>query len=67
MCGECSLFKVMLERPQDTLMWEEFARCIYNIRAGGAPKPQWSEWSFKTQQVVCAVEESARKGSPVQV
>lgn len=54
--------QVHLDRPQETLMWEAFGRCVRSIRAGGMPDEHWPKIAELTQRVVLAVEESARKG-----
>lgn len=52
--------QVHLDRPQETLMWENFARCIRNIKGGGGPDEFWPKIAALTQKVVLAIEESAR-------
>ncbi|CAL8470334.1 g9876 [Coccomyxa elongata] len=53
---------VHLDRPQETLMWEAFGRCIRSIRAGGSPEEHWPKIAALTQRVVLAIEQSARNG-----
>ena len=43
-------------------MWEAFGRCIKSIRAGGSPDKHWPRIAALTQQVVLAIEQSARNG-----
>lgn len=59
---------VMLNRPQETHMWEEFAACVQRIRDGGAPTSKWMTVSLATQRVLCAVMASLqRDGATVAV
>jgi hypothetical protein len=51
--------QVMLERPQETLMWEAFAECVYGIRAGKPPVRKWLDESALTQKVLSAIYQSA--------
>ena len=55
----CHAAQVYLDRPQETLMWEDFAECIYNIQAGKPPDEYWPRISALTNKVVVAVQESA--------
>ena len=60
--------QVYLDRPQETLMWEAFGKCIRAIDAGGTPEEWWPKLAAITNRVVLAVEESARNGcKPVQL
>ncbi len=43
-------------------MWEAFGRCIKSIRSGGSPDKHWPRIAALTQQVVLAIEQSARNG-----
>lgn len=56
------LGQVHLDRPQETLMWEAYGRCIRSIQAGGSPEEHWPKIAALTQRVVLAVEQSARNG-----
>ena len=60
--------QVYLDRPQETLMWEAFGKCIRAINAGGSPEEWWPKLAAITNKVVLAVEESVRNGCrPVQL
>ena len=60
--------QVYLDRPQETLMWEAFGKCIRAIDAGGTPEEWWPKLAAITNKVVLAVEESVRNGCrPVQL
>lgn len=52
--------QVELPRPQETLMWEQFARDVRKVQAGGAPNEHWPQIAYATQRVVQAVYESAK-------
>ena len=60
--------QVPLDRPQETFMWEDFAECVYDIRAGKPPDESWARISILTNKVVVAVQESADNGCrPIQL
>lgn len=60
--------QVYLDRPQETLMWEAFGKCIRAINAGASPEEWWPKLAAITNRVVLAVEESVRHGcKPVQL
>lgn len=57
-----------LDRPQETHMWERFADCIDEIRAGGKPDSSWPEQSALCNKLCIAVERSAQnKCQPIDV
>ena len=55
--------QVELPRPQEALMWEQFARDVRQVQAGGAPNEHWPRIAHATQAVVQAVYESAKNGN----
>ncbi len=63
------LLQVPLPKPQETLMWEEFARCVVAIKdRGEKPNPKWMQLARDTQQVVLAVDASLKRGgAPIRV
>ena len=64
----CNSAQVYLDRPQETLMWEAFGKCVRAISAGNSPEEFWPKIAAITNRVVLAVEESARNGcKPVQL
>ena len=54
--------QVYLERPQETEMWNDFASCVYAIRAGGKPDPHWPMASSLVTKLCIALNESAEDG-----
>lgn len=56
------LVQVLLDRPQETFMWEHFAEYIYCIRDGARPNKHWPAKAALTNKVVVAVERSAQNG-----
>ncbi len=50
-------------KPQETLMWEQFAADVRAIQAGGKPNDHWPKIAYLTQLVVLAVDESSRNGN----
>ncbi len=48
---------------QDTLMWRNFASQIFS----GKLNEDWPMWALKTQQVLDACHEAARRGGPVKI
>lgn len=59
-CNTQLVKQVMLNRPQETHMWEEFAACVHRIRGGKAPTEKWMTVSLATHRVLCSVMESLR-------
>ena len=53
---------VLMEKPQESLMWEEFARCIQSPSEGSGRK-KWIEMSKITMKVVLAVRASINQGN----
>lgn len=62
-CLTCVNGQAKLERPQEVLMWEQFAEDVRAVRACGKPNPHWPRIAELTQRVVLAVEESAKHGN----
>ena len=48
---------------QDTRMWRNFANQIFS----GQLNDDWTMWALKTQKVLDACHEAARRGGPVKV
>ena len=52
------LLQVTAPKPQETLMWEEMARCCFRIKDGQEPTARWLDLMEITQRVVNAVMKS---------
>ncbi|GAX76102.1 hypothetical protein CEUSTIGMA_g3545.t1 [Chlamydomonas eustigma] len=59
--------EVLLSKPQETLMWEAFGRAVQNVQQGGLPDPLWIRLAELTQQVVLAIDHSAKIRAAVSV
>ena len=63
----CSRTKEYVEvenaKPQQTLMWEEFARRVYNRSEGGGGQRDGFSHEVMTQLCIEACMRSAREGS----
>lgn len=57
--------QVFLDKPQETVMWEDFAKCVKAIRKGEAPAQRWPQESLLTQRVLNAFLDSALQDSAV--
>lgn len=62
MLGFFCLVQVKLDRPQESYMWETFARCVEQIKDGRNPAPSWPAMAALTQRVISAIDESDLAG-----
>lgn len=60
--------QVVLDRPQETFMWEHFAECVYGIQSGAPPDRSWPQQSAMCNKLCVAIEQSAQNGcQPIDV